>query len=68
MIMEKSPHQQEVERLRRELTDVLQAVGPLVGKLPPDHAHRMAELRLRVDHVYGRLGPAGSPYEHEIDE
>lgn len=64
----KSPHQQEVERLRSELADVLQAIGPLVGKLPTDHAHRMAELRVRVSCVYARLGPAGSPYEHEVDE
>lgn len=64
----KSPHQQEVERLRSELADVLRALGPLVGKLPPDHSARMAVLRNRVDCVYSQLGPAGSPYEHEMDD
>jgi hypothetical protein len=64
----KSPHAQEVERLRRELADVLDAIGLLVGKLPNDHAHRMAELRMRVDVIDSRLGPAGSPYSHEMDE
>lgn len=64
----KSPHQQEVERLRSELADVLSTIGPLVGKLPPDHAHRMAELRVRIDVIQDGLGPAGSPYSHEVDD
>jgi hypothetical protein len=66
--VEKSPHQQEVERLRREMADVLGAIGILVGKLPSDHAHRMVSLRSRVDVVYARLGPAGSPFEGECDD
>lgn len=60
-----SPHAKEVERLRREQAEILEAIGLLVGKLPTDHAHRMAELRHRVDVVYARLGPAGSPYDYE---
>ena len=40
-----SPHQQEVERLRREIAEVFAALHPLTGPMPPDHHARLAKLR-----------------------
>ena len=44
-----SPHAHDVARLQAEAREIREVLTDAVGKLPPDHAHMIAELRARLE-------------------